>query len=208
MLLNPHLIERNSFNRGKKVETPKESLWWQHQEDQWSGQWGLRFQSWPEEMTPTLSCISPKLHVLQKSHFCSQIWKPNVNLLSKMYPSLVPTAFIAGGGQQSLLTPCWLQRSPRSRQDLWSEKLVLLQFYTWKFFFFIFTWLLWLMWKTKPETKESLGNETESCSTTPLQMFEIPKCLTMFFMLPEDVYSALYWKQTIYMYTYDIHIYT
>lgn len=61
-----------------------------------------------------------------------------------------------------------------------------------KVFFFIFTWLLWLMWKTKPETKESLGNETESCSTTPLQMFEIPKCLTMFFMLPEDVYSALY----------------
>lgn len=48
---------------------------------------------------------SPRLHILQKSHFCSQIWKPNVNLLSKMYLSLVPTAFITGGGQQSLLTP-------------------------------------------------------------------------------------------------------
>lgn len=46
---------------------------------------------------------SMKLPVLRNSCFHSQIWKPNVNLLSKLYTNLTLMAFISEGGQKSLL---------------------------------------------------------------------------------------------------------
>lgn len=86
----------------------KESRSRQHQED-WQCGWrgagpcpapGLVLAS---EDNVQVNLDSTRLRVLQNACFHSQIWKPNVNFLSKQYTHLTPMAFILEGGQKSLL---------------------------------------------------------------------------------------------------------